>query len=118
MTSSPIASKAPVERSSEVEDEQVGHLYIHDQHRALRLDEGRIALGTHSSATVAVTVLPFAVFVIVTVRPQLEPEPYMAVSSATTASESACTVPQAPATPFSVRGKKVHQFCSRGQVRP
>lgn len=77
VSSSPIESKAPVDKSMEELDEQPGH----------------------SSVTVAVTDSPFAVLVMTTVLPQYVPEPYIAVWRAMTLSLSAWTVPQAPATP-------------------
>jgi len=80
--SSPISSNAPVERSSEYSDEQPGH----------------------SSATVAVTLLPLAVLVTVSDLPQYD-DAYSSDWSATILAESLCMVPQAPDPPsWSGRG--------------
>lgn len=76
-SSEAMASNVPVDRSREAEEEHPGH----------------------SSATVAVTLFPLLVLVIVTVLPQSWPEPYISVCSATIRSESWCVVPQAPAFP-------------------
>lgn len=104
VSSDAIASKAPVERSREADEEHPGHLP--SANSFVRRPQGKKGQReTDSSATVAVTLLPLLVLVIVTVLPQEAPEPYISVCSATIWSESLCVVPHAPGLPSSARGE-------------
>ena len=99
--SSPIAVKAPTERSSEPEDAQPGHSLSKDE---AYFSANRKVIFIYfytqktDSATVAITVLPLAVLVIWTFCPQY-PSPYIRLSRATTLDESLLYMQQAPAFP-------------------
>jgi hypothetical protein len=101
VSSEAMASNVPVDRSREADEEHPGHLQsvlaTSDFAQGNRIKRGR----TDSSATVAVTLFPLLVLVIVTVLPQSWPVPYISVCRATIRSESWCVVPQAPAFPSS-----------------